>query len=351
MHEVILAGPIGLQVFRFQRYDLIGLGDIRKLREHVRLDASQIHGSEAHPHFRRCRPNLLQERHDLRVRLGLYRRYQHMEFAQSVLQSRTRHECYRARDFAELTDRLGPLGGRVLDRMGFVDGQQVDRGDLIRQPRQSRISRDSDSALALPLLQLVVPIEAMDDDGAEFGVLLHLTLPVHEHAVRRDHEEVTFPLCSQMTHRRQDLNRLTQTHVVAEQHPLLADHVLGAEDLILAQIGGHQAQVQARRFDRIGDLRRQAATEVRSGQNPLGDHAGRQDALQQSDETGGVIAIASPDHLWRKRQTLGVVRQTSGFLGHPAQFRGQITIPSSQLLLGRDREEMIPDLRLAPEDP
>ena len=125
---------------------------------------------------------------------------------------------------------------------------------------------------------------------------------------------------------------------------------MGAEDLILAQIGGHQAQVQARRFDRIGDLRRQAATEVRSGQSPLGDHAGRQDALQQRDEAGRVIAIASPHHLWRKRQTLGVVRQTPGLLGHPAQFRGQITIPSSQLLLGGDREEMIADLRLAPED-
>ena len=40
MHEVVLAGPIGLQVFRLQRDDLIGLGDVWKLGQHVGLDAA-----------------------------------------------------------------------------------------------------------------------------------------------------------------------------------------------------------------------------------------------------------------------------------------------------------------------
>ena len=233
--------------------------------------------------------------------------------------------------------------------MGFVDGQQVDRGDLIRQPPQSRVGRDGHAAVALPLLQLVVPVEAMDDDGAELGVLLDLTLPVHEHAVRGDHEEVALPLGGQMAHRRQDLDRLTQTHVVAEQHALLADHVLGPEDLILTKIGRHQTQVQAGRLDRVGDLRRQATPQVRRRQGALGDHAGRQDAFQQRDEAGGIVAIATPDRLRSERQALGVIRQAAGFLGNPTQFRGQIPVPTGQLLLGRDREEMVTDPRLRPE--
>ena len=234
MHEVVLTGPIDLQVIRLQRHDLVGLGDIRKLREYVRLDPSQIHRSETHPHFGWRGPDLLQERDDFRVGLGLHGRDQDMEFAQAILQGRTGHERHRARDFAQLTHRLRPLGGRILDRMGFVHRQQIDRRDLIRQPRQSRISGDGYPAAALPLLQLVIAIEAMHDDRVEFGMLLHLTLPVHEHAVRSDYEEVTLPLCGQMAHRGQDLDRLTQAHVIAEQHALLADHVLGAEDLILA---------------------------------------------------------------------------------------------------------------------
>ena len=132
-------------------------------------------------------------------------------------------------------------------------------------------------------------------------MLLHLTLPVHEHAVRRDHKEVTLPLRGQVAHRGQHLDRLPQAHVIAEQHPLLADHVLGAEDLILAQIGRHQAQVQTGRLDRIGDLGRQPPAQVRPSQSTFGDHAGRQDAFQQCDEAGGVIAIAPPHHLWRER--------------------------------------------------
>ena len=137
----------------------------------------------------------------------------------------------------------------------------------------------------------------MDDDRAELGVLLDLALPVHEHAVRGDHEEVALPLCGQVTHRGKHLDGLTQAHVIAKEHALLTYHVLGAEDLVLAQVGRHQAQVQLGRLDRIGDLRWQAAPQVRGRQGSLGYHAGWQGAFQQRDEAGGVVAITTPDRL------------------------------------------------------
>ena len=95
MHEVVLAGPIDLQVLRLQRDDLIGLGDIRQLSQYVGLDAPQIHRSETHPHFGRGRPDLLQQGDHFGIGLRLDGRDQHVEFAETVLQGGTGHERHR----------------------------------------------------------------------------------------------------------------------------------------------------------------------------------------------------------------------------------------------------------------
>ena len=178
--------------------------------------------------------------------------------------------------------------------MGFVDGQQVEGADFIHQTAERRVSRDGHPTLALPLLQLVIPVAPMDDDGIELRVLLHLALPVDEHAVWCDHEEVFLSLGRQVTHCRQHLDRLTQAHVVTQEHALLADDILGAELLVASQVSGQQTKVHLGGLDGIGDLRRQSTAHVRTRQRSLRHHPGRQHALEQCDERRGIPRITPP---------------------------------------------------------
>ena len=172
-------------------------------------------------------------------------------------------------------------------------------------------------------------------------MLLHFALPIDEHAIRRDHEEMLLSLGCEMTHRRQDLHGLTQAHVVAEQDTFLADDILRPELLVTAQGGREQAKVDLGGLDRIGDLSRQATAEVRQRQRAFGDRPRRQQALQERDERSRVIGIAAPDHLRIKGQPLGVICQPAGLRRDPAELRRQCFAVACQIILSRNRKYLI----------
>jgi tape measure domain-containing protein len=81
MHQIIGAHPVGLHIGRFERNNFVGLGQVREFRQDISLDAAQINRGELRSHFRRYRPNLLQERSHLRTDLRLDGRHKELQLA------------------------------------------------------------------------------------------------------------------------------------------------------------------------------------------------------------------------------------------------------------------------------
>ena len=350
MHEVVRAGPIGFEVRRLERDDFVGLREVRKLGEDVRLRAAQVDRSELDPDFGRDGPSLLQERRDFRADVRLDGRDERMQLFQAVLERGARHEHDVFGEPAEALHRLRTLRGGVLDGMGFVDGEQVDGGDAFQKASEGSVGGDGHPALPPPLRELIVAVEAVDDDGAELRVLADFALPMDEHAVGRDDEEAFLPLGGQMAHRRQDLDGLAEAHVVAKQDALLVDDVLGAELLVAAQVGRQQAEVEGRRLHGVGDRRRQTATHVRPRQDALGDDLRGQEAFQQRDECRGVTGIPLPDRGGVVGQPLGILDQALGLGLHPAEVLLDGFSGVGELFAGLPREQLLAELCAGAQD-
>ena len=74
-----------------------------------------------------------------------------MQFLQAILERGARHKHGILSQAAELLHRLRALRGWVLDRMGFIDGEEVDLIDAFQQAGEGRIGGDRHPALATPL--------------------------------------------------------------------------------------------------------------------------------------------------------------------------------------------------------
>lgn len=209
----------------------------------------------------------------------------------------------------------------VLDGVRLVDRDKVDGADPVDQFAEGREGRDGDPALPPPLVQLVVPVKAMDDDGPEFRVLTDLAFPVDEHRVGGHDEEVTLPLGGEVAHGGEHLHGLAEPHVIPEQGAPLADQVLRAEQLVAPERRGEEGEVQLRGLDRIGDLGRETAALIRRGDGSdrrTGRPCAR--AFDERDESSGVLAIPAPDLGLINHEVARVAVEQAGFGQQPGSL-------------------------------
>ena len=342
LHEVHRSLHVGFAVRRLERDDFVDLLQVRQFLEHILLGASQIHGRQLEADFDGLGARLAQEAAQRLLELRLHREDEVLQFLQSVLQRGAGEEGHMLGAGGEAGHGLAALGFGILDRVGLVHRDEVHRTEAVEELPERGEGGDGDATLAVPLLQLVVAVEAMDDDGAELRVLADFALPVDEDRIRGDHEEPSLALGGQVAHRGQHLHGLAQAHVVAQQRPTLVHQVLGAEELVTPQGRGEQRKVERRGLHRVGDLGRQPAALVRRGQRGApGDRRARPDPFEQGDETGGVFAIAPPGIGLVDEELARETVEQAGFGEHPCRFRPE---PGLERRMGRAlrrREEVV----------
>ena len=342
LHEVHRRLGVGLAIRRLERDDFVDLLKVGQLLEHVLLGAPQVHGSELQADFDGLGTRLSQEAAEGLLEPGLHREDEVLQLLQAVLQRRAGEERHEFGGGRQAGDGLAALGLGILDGVRLVDGDEIDGPDPVDQLAEGRERRDGDPALATPLLQLVVPVKAMDDDGPEFRVLTDLALPVDEDRVGSHDEEVALPLGGEVAHGGEHLHGLAEPHVIPEQGAPLVDQILRAEQLVTTERRREEGQVQLRSLDRVSDLGRETAALIRGGDGSdrrTGRRRAR--AFDEHDEARGILAVAAPDLGLVDHQLARVAIQQAGF----GQQRGGLG-PEIRLMRGMGRalgrgEEML----------
>ena len=92
--------------------------------------------------------------------------------------------------------------------------------------------------------------------GRQLRVAQDLVLPVRQHAGGTDDEEVRRSVGPEMAQHRQCFNGLAETHLVAEDGPLLDQREFCSEGLVAAEGRAEQRHVEVERLDPPRDVRR-----------------------------------------------------------------------------------------------
>ena len=120
--------------------------------------------------------------------------------------------------------------------MGLVHQEQVRRDPTIADQRFQTVERGhGHPAVGYPLFEFLKAVAAVDLLDWQLRVLAGFPNPVDQHSGWADHQGVRRPLLVEMGSGGQRLDGLAQAHLIANQHPLLADDVLGPERLVAAQ--------------------------------------------------------------------------------------------------------------------
>ena len=340
LHEVHRGFRVGLAIRRLERDDFVDLLEVGQLLKHVLLGAAQVHGGELQADFDGFRARLSQQAAKGLLKPGLHREDEVLQFLQSVLQRRAGEESDEFGGGRQPRDGLTALGLGVLHRMRLVDRDEIDGPDPVDQLAEGREGRDGDPALPPPLIQFIVPVEAVDDDGPEFRVLADLTLPVDEYRVRGHDEEAALPLGGEVAHGREHLHGLAEPHVIPEQGAPLVNQILRAEQLVTTERRREEGQVELRGLDRVGDLSRETAALIRGGDgSDRRTGRPRTRSFDEYDEARGILAVAAPDFGLVDHQVARVAIQQAGFGQQPGGLGPESRLVRSMgRALGRGEE-------------
>ena len=253
-HEVtrLHRTPIGRLISFAERNPLLDIDPGRQFGEDVLLVASQVRG--CHRPAKTSRRQVL----SLCGQVGTDIAHQLAELIDTVLQRGARHQQRQPRRLQQLGGALGPFGARVLDGMGLVRNQAVQRhvAVLRKVPTEAFVGGDGYPAPAEPLASSPFPVIAMQPVCCQICLAGDLPHPVRDHRRRAEHQEVRLAHTAKVRQHREGLNRLPQAHLVADDHLALDEDEARGKRLVATQRHPQVVGLQFLCAHRINDVLR-----------------------------------------------------------------------------------------------